>query len=106
MSAGVILADPNWRYGNFGARKHGSPNTHYDTARADDIAAIPVSRWAKKDCVLLLYATWPKLPDAFRVAEGWGFGDYVTGIPWIKTVPSSGQIRTGIGFWNNARSGL
>lgn len=74
---------------------------------------------------MLLCATWPKLPQAFEVARAWGFGDYVTGIPWLKTTPknkdvtdlleqSGGMaslpvrlllimlitlIRTGIGFW-------
>jgi len=106
IQAGVILADPNWLYGNFGAKKHGSPKTHYELAKSSDIAKIPVSQWAKKDCILLLCATWPKLKDAFQVAEGWGFNEYVTGLPWIKTTPSSGNIRTGIGFWWQSTSEL
>lgn len=40
-----------------------------------------------------------------KVMEAWGF-DYVTGIPWIKTSPSSGTIRTGIGFWFQSTSEL
>lgn len=101
---GVIYADPNWIYANFGAKKHGSPKTHYGVSESGDIAKIPVSRWAAKDCILLLCATWPKLLQAFEVASVWGFGEYVTGIPWIKTSPSSGNIRTGIGFWFQSTS--
>ena len=104
MQAGVIYADPNWIYGSFGAKKHGSPKTHYELAGATQISKIPVHEWAAKDCILLLCATWPKLPQAFEVANGWGFTDYVTGIPWIKTSPNTGNIRTGIGFWFQSTS--
>jgi len=100
---GVILADPPWDYQNFGARKHGSPKTHYHLTESVDIAKVPVSKWAAKDCILLLWATWPKLNEALEVMEAWGF-DYITGIPWIKVSPSSGNIRTGIGFWTQSTS--
>ncbi len=102
---GVIYADPNWSYQNFGAKLHGAAKAHYEVAETVDISKIPVAqKWAAKDCVLLLCATWPKLEDAFAVARAWGFGDYVTGIPWIKTSPNTGNIRTGIGFWFQSTS--
>jgi N6-adenosine-specific RNA methylase IME4 len=112
IKAGVIYADPNWNYGNFGAKKHGSPKTHYGTSPVEDICKIPVAQWAKKDCILALCFTFPKLEEAFTVARAWGFNEYVTGIPWIKTSPNSKQpvpdhpwgefvalVRGGIGFW-------
>ena len=102
---GVILADPNWSYQNFGMAKNGAQRAHYRGAEAVDLEKIPVADWAKKDCILLLWGTWPKLTDAMRVMEAWGF-DYVTGLPWIKTSPSSGTIRTGIGFWFQSTSEL
>jgi len=102
---GVILADPNWNYGNFGAKKHGSPKTHYKTTETVDLIKIPVYKWAKKDCILILWCTWPKLDEGILLLKAWGF-DYVTGLPWIKTSPSSGTIRTGIGFWFQSTSEL
>lgn len=103
---GVVYADPNWEFGNFGAKRHGSPRTHYKLDSTTNIARIPVARYTKPDALLILCATWPKLESAFTVARGWGFGEYVTGWPWIKTVPSSGTIRTGIGFWVQSTSEL
>jgi N6-adenosine-specific RNA methylase IME4 len=59
---------------------------------------IPVGSWADKDCILASWATWPKLDEAINLIYSWGF-TYVTAVPWIKTAPSSGQIRRGVGFW-------
>ena len=103
---GVILADPPWAYANFGAKKHGAAKAHYKGSHVEMLGRIPVADWADKNCVLLLWATWPKLEDAFQLARRWGFHEYVTGLPWVKTSPSSGMIRTGIGFWFQSTSEL
>lgn len=109
---GVIYADPNWLYANWTEKKNGAAVSHYETSSVDDICKIPVANWADKDCILVMCATLPKLPEAFKVAKAWGFDEYVTGAPWIKTSPNSKQekpegfwgsfvqyVRTGIGFW-------
>jgi N6-adenosine-specific RNA methylase IME4 len=36
-----------------------------------------------KDCVVLMWATWPHLPQALRMMEAWGV-DFKTGFPWLK----------------------
>lgn len=100
---GVVLADPAWRYRNFTDSAHGAAASAYDTMDTKDIAAIPVHQWAAKDSVLVLWGTWPKLPDGLRVMEAWGF-DYVTAAPWVKTTPSKGDIATGVGFWFQSAS--
>lgn len=78
----------------------GAVNPEYPTMPPDEIAAIPVASWAKDDeSVLALWATLPKLDVAMAVLAAWGFV-YTTAIPWIKTMPSSGEIRRGgMGFW-------
>lgn len=102
----VILADPPWRYHNWSDAAHGAASSAMETMATPDICAIPVSRWAHPDgCILAMWATWPKLEDAFSVISAWGF-DYVTGWPWVKTVPAAGEIRRGIGFWAQSCSWL
>ena len=32
-----------------------------------------------------MWATWPKLTDAFALIQAWGF-EHVTGFPWVKVV--------------------
>lgn len=97
---GVILADPPWSYGNFSDSAHGAASAHYDTMDFDRIKDLKgfVDRRALKDCVLGLWGTWPKSDQAHHLLDAWGF-KLVTGIPWVKTVPSSGTIRRSIGFW-------
>jgi N6-adenosine-specific RNA methylase IME4 len=101
----LIIADPNWQYANYGMKKHGAAKAHYAGSGVEEICKIPVQKWADKDCILGLWCTWPKLHDGMRVMEAWGAA-YVTGIPWVKTSPSSGNIRTGIGMWFQSTSEL
>jgi N6-adenosine-specific RNA methylase IME4 len=100
----TILADPPWTYSNFGQAKHGAARAHYELMTLDQLAEIPVAReWAADDAFLLLWATWPKLDEAMALIARWGFR-YVTGFPWVKTTPSSGEIRCGIGFYVQSAS--
>jgi N6-adenosine-specific RNA methylase IME4 len=78
---GVIVADPAWRYERSGVE--GSAEREYSTMAVDEICALPVASLAARDSVLLLWGTWPLLPDALRVMQSWGFR-YVTGFPWVK----------------------
>jgi len=94
----TILADPNWIYSNYGAKKHGAARAHYAGSAVEVISAVPVARWARRDSVLLLWSTLPKVDQAVDVLRAWGFS-LVTAVPWIKTSPNSGEIRRGIGFW-------
>jgi len=79
----------------------------YRTMTTEELCALPVTSLAADDCVLLMWATWPTLPDAMRVVEAWGF-NYITGFPWVKLderpiVDLFGETHMypfyGIGFW-------
>jgi N6-adenosine-specific RNA methylase IME4 len=96
----VIYADPPWSYANWSDKAHGSAKSNYAVMTPDDIYNLgpAVSSWAAEDCVLLLWATWPKLLEAFETIHQWGF-TYKTACPWVKTHPPSEKIKTGIGFW-------
>jgi N6-adenosine-specific RNA methylase IME4 len=97
----VILADPPWRYRRGGV--NGAVEAQYPTLAREELAAIPVSRWTAEDCVLVLWGTWPKLDECIHLLTAWGFA-YVTGFPWIKTVPGTLEPRRGIGFWTQSVS--
>src|SRR5271154_6784441 len=76
--AGVILADPPWR---FEARGLGgddrSAERHYRTCSLDEIKRLPVGLVAAEDCVLFLWIVNCMLPEALEVIAAWGF-DYRT----------------------------
>lgn len=114
---GTILADPPWAYGNNTRRLNGTTERHYPDMTTDELCAMPVAGLAADDSVLLLWTTWPMLPDALRVMGAWGFA-YVTGLPWVKLQkggvqqglpgvdePGVGFIPTyGVGFWGRGCS--
>jgi N6-adenosine-specific RNA methylase IME4 len=93
---GVIIADPEWQFKSWGENgMDRAPDNHYPTSPTEVIAARPVNQIAADDCILLLWATAPRLPDALVVMAAWGF-DYVTHAVWAKD--RTGQAR-GPGYW-------
>lgn len=76
------------------ARRNG--RSPYDAMDTEEIMALPVGDFADRDCTLLLWATNPKLPDAFRVMEAWSF-EYKTCLTWVK-MQAVGAPRSGLGY--------
>lgn len=88
----VIYADPPWRY-EFSATDSRRIENHYPTMALEDICALEVP--AADDAVLYMWATSPKLANAMKVIESWGF-KYTTSMVWVK--PS-----LGMGFYARIR---
>jgi N6-adenosine-specific RNA methylase IME4 len=78
----VILADPPWRYEHSKTESRAVEN-QYPTLSLDELCALPVARVALDDCALFLWGTSPKLAEAMRVIESWGFV-YRTCAVWVK----------------------
>jgi len=100
----LAIADPPWSYKNSGCR--GAAADQYATMTVDEICGLPVPDLMAKDSVLLLWATWPNLPEAFRVMASWDF-TYITGFPWVKVTnvyrdlwdDVQIKVKYGVGFW-------
>jgi len=89
---GVLYVDPPWRFEPY-SRETGmdrAADNHYPTMTLDQIKALKVP--AAPDCVLLMWATAPMLPQALSVIDAWGF-QYKTHYIWAKT-------SIGTGYWN------
>lgn len=86
----VIYADPAWRY-DFSKSNNREIENQYPTMTTKDICNLKVSDIASDNCVLYLWATAPKLLDAIKVVECWGF-QYKTHAVWDKGA-------SGIGYW-------
>lgn len=78
----VIYADPPWRYEHVETESRAIEN-QYPTMALDEIKALDLDRVALDDCVLFMWATSPKLAEAFEVLSAWGF-DYRTCAVWDK----------------------
>lgn len=94
---GLILADPPWAYEMRSAKGYAkSPEAHYETLSEAEIAALPVGHLAGADCILVLWSTWPHLPQAMRVMAAWGFV-FKTGGSWTK-LTTTGKPAFGTGY--------
>lgn len=78
----VIYADPPWRY-EFAESETRAIENQYPTMTLDDIKALPVSGLATDDAILFMWATSPKLEEAFEVIRAWGF-TYRSSAIWVK----------------------
>lgn len=87
----VLYVDPPWQY------EHAEPTrqveNHYPTMGAAELAALEVP--ANEDAVLLMWATSPKLGEAFDLLNAWGF-EYRTSMVWVKD-------RIGMGYYARQR---
>lgn len=86
----LLYADPPWQY-DFVETQERAIENQYPTMTVEAICALPVGGIMRDDCVLFLWATAPKLPEALRVMEAWGF-QYRTQMAWVKD-------RVGMGYY-------
>jgi N6-adenosine-specific RNA methylase IME4 len=89
--AGVICPDFPWEFEAYSSKtgKQRSPERHYSTWPLERILAMAplIRKLAAENCALLLWAVWPRLPDAIKVIEACGFEYKTYGFLWLKTKP-------------------
>lgn len=107
MKFKTIYADCPWLYDNYGTqRSRGMARSAYECMPLEDICNLPVRDVADEDCMLLLWATMPKLREALQVIEAWGFKYITCGFVWVKLNPSGVGIYSGLGHWVNGNAEL
>ena len=98
----IIYADPPWRYNDklgTNSAKMGGYDKYYKGMSLTEICNLPINKISDKDCILFLWITMPKLPEAFKVIESWGFTYKTTAFTWIKLNPKAKTIFKGVGRW-------
>ena len=68
----IIYADCPWTYANPKGNDPSMGGITYPTMSLKDIMALPVEKIADKDCILFMWATYPKLQEALAVINAWG----------------------------------
>src|SRR4029079_7558673 len=63
-----------------------------DTLSVGEIKALPIGALADRDCTLLLWTTWERLPDALAIIESWGFSFKTVAFVWVKTTLSAEHV--------------
>jgi site-specific DNA-methyltransferase (adenine-specific) len=100
----IVYADPPWRYHDKASAGQRGACYKYAVLGTDGICALPVADLAADDCVLFLWATFPLLPDAFRVLKAWGFGYKTASFVWVKTNKNTDTDFFGMGNWTRANA--
>lgn len=85
-----LMIDPPWKFENW-SETGDAKQPEYDLMEDDEICAMPVGDLAHGDCLVWLWATWPKLDVAMRALGAWGF-EYKTGGAWDKKRWGNGRI--------------
>lgn len=100
----IIYADPPWSYRNMG-NIQATANKHYNTMNQEDIELLgeTIKKIADKNCMLFLWATFPKIQEALDTIKSWGFEYKTVGFNWIKK-NKNGSNFFGVGWYTKSNS--
>lgn len=100
MRLNILYVDPPWQYEQ--NRLSGVAEKHYRTLTDEEIYSLPVGDIAAENCILFLWATGPKLREAFKAISSWGFDYRTLGFVWVKQNRKSPTWFFGLGFWTRS----
>lgn len=69
-----------------------------------DICNLPIKDIAADNCILFLWATFPKLSDALEVIKAWGFSFKTVGFVWVKKNKKADSLFWGMGMWTRSNA--
>ena len=96
----TILIDPPWRFQNRTGKMAPEHKRlrRYATLSFEEIAALPVPKYASVPSHLYLWCPNALLAEALQIMKGWGF-TYKTNLVWYKTRKDGGPDGRGVGFY-------
>lgn len=86
----IIYADPPWAYQDKNCR--GASARHYKTMTDSELQSLPIKDIAADDCILFMWAVYPKIKEALDVIDAWGFKYKTIGFQWVKQNKSGDEI--------------
>lgn len=98
----IIYADPPWSYNDSGCA--GAAAAQYSTMSLDELQRLPVGAMADKNCVLFMWATYPKMQEALALIKAWGFEYKTIAFQWVKTYKSGFGEFLGLGRWTRGNT--
>ena len=100
----IIYADPPWSYKDKAKSGKRGASFKYKTQSDNWVCDLPVKDIASDDCALFLWVTMPKLPEAFKVIESWGFTYKTVAFTWVKKNKKANSWFWGMGNWTRANA--
>ena len=86
----IIYADPPWQYDDKGCQ--GAAEKVYPVMTVEEMAKLPVPEIAADNCVLFIWATYPKLEEVLDLIKKWGFKYKTIAFQWIKLRKNAGNL--------------
>ena len=99
----IIYADPPWQYDDK-ALNRGGAERHYKTTENNVLQAIDVQSITDNDCVLFMWATFPKIKEALELMESWGFEYKTNAFTWVKKNKIKDSWFWGMGRWTRSNA--
>ena len=99
----IIYADPPWAYDDKSLNRGGAER-HYSTVGNDDLGKLPIKDIAAEDCVLFMWATFPKMREALELMELWGFEYKTNAFTWVKKNKIKPTWFWGMGRWTRSNA--
>lgn len=96
----TILVDPPWQFDNRTGKMAPEHKRllRYPTMELEQIAELPIPRFAAARCHLYLWVPNALLPLGLEVMKRWGF-TYKTNVVWYKIRKDGGPDGRGVGFY-------
>lgn len=96
MKYNIIYADPPWSFKNFNNETASKwVGDQYRCMTFEEMCEMPIKNFCEKDCVCLMWVTFPKLKEGIALLEAWGFEYKTNAFTWIKKNKKS----TDTNFW-------
>ena len=99
----IILTDPAWQYDDKALAGNRGACCKYDVMNLADLKLIPVWNIADENCILFMWATFPKLNEALELIKVWGFEYKTVAFTWVKKY-RNGDNFMGMGRWTRANA--
>ena len=98
----IIYADPPWSYDD--KTCSGTAVNHYSVMSVEELKKMKINSISNDDCILFMWATYPKLREALEVINAWGFKYKTVGFNWVKTNKKNGKYFFGIGYYTKSNA--
>lgn len=76
---------------------------HYNTMSLNELKKLPIKNLADENCILFIWATFPKIQEALDLIKAWGFDYKTVGFTWVKKNKSGGNF-FGVGWYTKSNA--
>ncbi|PHR55952.1 MAG: DNA methyltransferase [Robiginitomaculum sp.] len=99
----IIYCDPPWQY-NDKSLNRGGAERHYKTTANNELCNIDVQSVCDDDCIIFMWATFPKIKEALELMGLWGFEYKTNAFTWVKKNKIKDSWFCGMGRWTRSNA--